>query len=481
MIRLPKHVFFNAVALLVLAALGTTCRAADEHAENQTKLIARLRALTANEGRFGPAYQAVYHAALPWYEAWGVNSRNGVDDWMVPPDTYAAELADALEKGRNYFAESPNGLLPLCFAGKTADGKAMKVNYWISLPTGFAGGDKKFPLVISLHGTGWLGHRLSFVRQSTKIPATRPAIMVTPIDEGGPWSLEFLNAYLDELIRVLPVDADRVYVDGHSLGAMATWEWALHNPERFAAISPHSGMGEPLRAVRLKHVPAWVIHGENDDAVPAGFSDQMVTAMQASGASVRYSILPGVGHNMPDDLDGGQILDWYLHQTRSHEPAPADPLDRLGLNAEGFSPWEIISVPAGYYWSSGTATLTDRGASLREVRGLFDKARARGELADAPIVLKLDPKTQAVSFSLEVPKTLRTGAKPDATATAMPASRCLRFYFRGEMPKGFAHLEEIRAEVGRAGHALSDDLRVIPITLWQGTPSGLAEYRVTLK
>jgi pimeloyl-ACP methyl ester carboxylesterase len=68
---------------------------------------------------------------------------------------------------------------------------------------------------------------------------------VTPILEGSRWELPFLNAYLDELVKTLPVDADRVTVGGHSLGAMATWSWAMANPERFAAINPEDGVGEP--------------------------------------------------------------------------------------------------------------------------------------------------------------------------------------------------------------------------------------------
>ena len=45
-------------------------------------------------------------------------------------------------------------------------------------------------------------------------------------------------AYLDELCRMFPIDQDHVYVEGHSMGGIATWEWAMGNPERFAAISP---------------------------------------------------------------------------------------------------------------------------------------------------------------------------------------------------------------------------------------------------
>jgi hypothetical protein len=48
-----------------------------------------------------------------------------------------------------------------------------------------------------------------------------------------------------------------------------------------------------------------------------GFADQMVTALEDVGGRVRYTLLRGVEHNMPEDLDENQILDWYLAQTNT--------------------------------------------------------------------------------------------------------------------------------------------------------------------
>ncbi len=444
-------------------------------------LVGRLRSLSRREGAFGPAYQPLYHAALPWYEQWGGNPQHPVDDWMVPPEQYAAELADALEHGRNYFAENPQALLPLAFEMPLPGGGTMKANYWIILPTRFAEKGRLFPLIIGLHGSGWLGHKISFVRQARKAASAGRAIEVTPINEGGPWQIGFLNAYLDQLIKTLPVDVDRVYVEGHSLGAMATWEWALDNPERFAAISPRAGVGEPFRAVRLKNVPAWVIHGANDKVVPSGFSDEMVAALQSCAARVRYSILQGGEHNMPDDLDEGQVVDWYLRQTRSHDSTPADPLSQLGLNASGFSAWETITFTGGTFWQSGPVDVTDQDAIRRAAQSLFQKVHDCGELADAPIIQKRAPKTNVMTLWLATPKTLRLNAAPDPAATIVPPARYVRFYFRGTTAKALAHLADVAAEIEAADNHLSEAIWITPLTLWPETETYVAEYRVQLK
>ena len=248
---------------------------------------------------------------------------------------------------------------------------------------------------------------------------------------GGPWQIDFLNAYLDELIAVLPVDTDRIYVEGHSLGAMATWEWALDNPERFAAISPRAGVGEPYRAARLKYVPSWVIHGEDDDVIPSGFADQMVAALEAQGAATRLSIIKGGPHNMPADLDQRQVVDWFLRQTRSHPPAPADPRNSLGLNASGYSPWEIITVPRRESWRSRTRDLSNPSDYRAAAGSLFAKAHAQGDAVDSALVEETDLKTRESTLWLAVPTRLHGAGSADPTASTAPAGRMVRFYFRG--------------------------------------------------
>lgn len=443
-------------------------------------LAERLRALAPAESRWGAAYQPLYHAALPWYERWAAKPPHTVDDWMVPPAAYAAELAEAMERGRNFFAENPGALVPLAFTAQRPDGSQMEANYWIILPSDFGQPGRTFPLVISLHGTGWLGHKLSFVRRANKNPSGGRVIGVTPINEGGLWDIAFLNAFLDELLRVFPVDPDRVYVDGHSLGAMATWEWALNNPDRFAAISPRAGRGEPYRASRLRHVPAWVIHGADDGDVFPGFSDQMVAALQGCGGRVRYSLLPQVGHNMPADLDDSQVVEWYLRQVRSHEPAPADPREQLGVTAAGYSPTEVISSAPAHYWKSEPVSLADRGACLHAVQALFRQAGTTGALIDQPLLECYDPATKRVTFWLATPGTLRRDTVAPASTLARPAARWARFYFRGRTDDALAHAARVARDARAGGQTLAEEVWITPLSLWPDAPNYHAEYRMEI-
>ena len=460
-----------------------TCRAADQAPtqtwqEQHDQLVLRLKNLEGKADAFGPAYRPLYQAALPWYEIWGGRERHAVDPDMVAPEAYADALADALEQGHNFFAEHPGDLFPLVFRKKLPDGRTFNANYWITLPAGFPAEGRTFPLAIGLHGSGWLGHKISYKKTGG---AAGPMFTVTPIDEGGPWQIDFLNAYLDELQSMLPIDRDRVYLSGHSLGGMATWEWALDNPERFAAIAPMAGYGEPYRASRLKNLPAWSINGENDTVVLRGFAEQMVTALESCGAPVRYTVLKGGEHNMPADLDYGQINAWYLKQVRSPLRTPPDPRDALGLGPSGFSPWEVVTVAQQPSWKSDTVRFTDREAARAAALGLFGKVHARGELVDSPIRGEMDPSTRLATLWLAVPKSLHNGQPADPSIVVLPETRFVRFYFRGTIQRALDHLARITPEVNAAGHALSGKVWVKPLSIWLDTPGAIAEYAVRIE
>ena len=440
--------------------------------QTHDRLVGRLSALESKEGLFGGAYRPLFHAALPWYARWGGRNPNPVDVDMVAPEIYAAELAESLEQGRNYFAENPAALFPLAFRRVTPDGQTFEANYWLNLPAGFPAPGSTYPLVIGLHGSGWMAHKISFKRGSG---GSGPTFAVVPIDMAGPWKIDFLNAFFAELMAILPVDANRVYLEGHSLGGMATWEWALSNPEHFAAISPEAGIGEPYRAARLRNIPAWAIHGEMDDVVPNGYADQMVSALQAVGAPVRYTLIKGGGHNMPADLDRKQILEWYLRQTRSALPVPPDPRDALGLNGDGFSKSELVSRPATPAWNTGPVDVLKQETLWKAASGLFQKAHDRRDWVDAPVRAQMDPATHLATLWLAVPAELHASGPSDPSVTTLPAARFYRFYFRGEANRALEHAASERALLSAAGHATTGDLWITDLAIWHNRTESVGE------
>ena len=425
------------------------------------RLVARLLAVGHQGESFGPAYARLYHAILPWYEKWGGRNYVAVDDWAVSPEIYAAELADALEQGHNYIAEHLASGFPAIFERKLANGQVVMENYQLHLPTGFPNSAKKYPLFISLPGSGWIAHKISYSRGTENHDLW---ISVTPILEGRDWQIQFLNEYLDELVKILPVDTDKVYATGHSLGAIATFNWAMSNPERFAAIYPEDGFGQPYRAVRLKYVPLWAIHGENDGVILPGLSEQMVSAVRAAGGSAVYSRLKGAPHNIPSWFNSDPVIAWCLQHIRSHHAPPADPRNSLGLSRDGFSDFSIVCLPDEMYWKSEIQN-SDRivtRASNAVIAKLFAKAEVDGAIVDSPVRYVVDSAGHGITPWLAVPLALQPSSNNDSSIVKLPARQAVRFYLTDNIDRAAAHLKEIQNRLPK-NQVLSDKYWLTPL------------------
>ena len=97
-------------------------------------------------------------------------------------------------------------------------------------------------------------------------------------------SLRMTMEIVDDAIARYPVDRDRIYVMGISMGGYATWELLQRRPELFADALPCCGGGDVAQAPRLKDISIWAFHGSADKAVPVCRSRDMVSAIKAAGA-----------------------------------------------------------------------------------------------------------------------------------------------------------------------------------------------------
>jgi predicted peptidase len=126
-------------------------------------------------------------------------------------------------------------------------------------------------------------------------------------------------AMLDAALRQYNLDADRVYLTGLSQGGHGAWVLAARHPERWAAIAPICGYGDPKAiAEPIKSLPVWCFHGDGDQAVPVAQSQAIVAAIKAAGGEPKLTIYPGVGHNSWDKAYRDEPLaDWFLEHRRS--------------------------------------------------------------------------------------------------------------------------------------------------------------------
>ena len=118
----------------------------------------------------------------------------------------------------------------------------------------------------------------------SRTPAGRFARRAQPISQPQcatrkDWKPESLGKLLDEVTAKHRVDKDRIYVTGLSMGGYGTWKLAAAYPDRFAAIIPICGGGDPKTAEKIKHLPIWVFHGAKDTYCLAKWSASKAPSM----------------------------------------------------------------------------------------------------------------------------------------------------------------------------------------------------------
>ena len=188
--------------------------------------------------------------------------------------------------------------------------------------------NKKYPLVFFLHGAGERGIDLDvacrhgFMKHVREENKDYPFIFVAPqCPHNKYWGCytESLLAFLDYICDTLPVDLNRVYLTGFSMGGTGTFMLAMAAPERFAAIAPVCGSGIYWYGEVLVDIPVYMYHGDCDDIVPIQESISMLNSINKRGGNAQLKICYGLGHNAWDiAYDGDELTDWLLSHKKTN-------------------------------------------------------------------------------------------------------------------------------------------------------------------
>ena len=211
------------------------------------------------------------------------------------------------------------------FAFQASSG--VNLQYWVYFPASFDP-NKQWPLILFLHGSDERGITIDRVK-TQGLPEILngqtdiPFIVISPQLDSGWWDyrIEDMNELLDYLVQTLPIDPNRLYLTGISLGGFGTWSYALQYPDRFAAIVPIAGGYDeqaPENICTLKDLPIWVFHGEADTAVAPYYSQVLVDALKACGSDVIFTLYPDTSHISTWDKAYADpaLYEWLLIQKK---------------------------------------------------------------------------------------------------------------------------------------------------------------------
>lgn len=193
---------------------------------------------------------------------------------------------------------------------------------------------RNYPLILALHGAGERGddnmaqlrmHGMATVWADSSVQAKNPCFIVAPqCPYGRQWvntdwtrgsysidkvpisaELATVNDLVDSLSREFPINTDRIYLTGLSMGGYGTWDLLVRFPNRFAAAIPMSGAADTSRAASIRHLPIWNFHGGSDRVVPVSGSRDIIAALlRANRACVftEFDYRSSSGEKMSDSL-----------------------------------------------------------------------------------------------------------------------------------------------------------------------------------
>ncbi|MEM9053623.1 MAG: prolyl oligopeptidase family serine peptidase [Bacteroidota bacterium] len=198
-----------------------------------------------------------------------------------------------------------------------------------------------YPLVIFLHGSGESGTDnesqlkwgvMNFA--TSEVMANHHPIVIAPQKrQDERWdnfsaedmtmqskpsrAMALLRELIDELVEKFPVDRNRIYITGLSMGGFGAYDAISRYPDLFAAAVPVCGGGDTNQVEKFKHVPMWIFHGAQDDVVKPSFSLDMLNALHEIGKTPGFTLLPETGHfAWISAYSNQEMINWLFRQSK---------------------------------------------------------------------------------------------------------------------------------------------------------------------
>ena len=186
----------------------------------------------------------------------------------------------------------------------TIESEGKKRSYYLFIPAS-VNQDKPAPLIVLLHGSGRNGSVL--VEHWQKIAELEGVILAGPdsrnsaswaIPEDGP---RFLRDLVEELKSKHPIDPRRVYLFGHSAGAIFGLMISALESEYFAAAAVSAGALKKENYSLLdeadRKIPLAMFVGTKDPLFPVAEVRKTRDAFAQRGFPVRLTEVDGLNHN----------------------------------------------------------------------------------------------------------------------------------------------------------------------------------------
>jgi tetratricopeptide (TPR) repeat protein len=230
---------------------------------------------------------------------------------------------------------------------ETIVSEGKKRTYYIYVPDKL-NGSARVPLLVLLHGSNRNG--LSLVEKWTDLAKEQGVILLGPDSaDSSRWSIPrdgptFVHELVEEIKAKYPVDPKKVYLFGHSAGAVFALLMSLYESEYFASTAVHAGSLSPEAAVVLdvakRKIPIHLQVGSEDPLFPLASVRATRDILSARGFPVQLTEIPRHDHWYYDLAPQINLTAWQFLKTQELSAEPR--FQEYKFNTEGRTSREAI-------------------------------------------------------------------------------------------------------------------------------------------
>ena len=183
---------------------------------------------------------------------------------------------------------------------------------------------RRYPLVLVLHGASKRSEG-AYAATSDDVQQVCDCFVLMPMAppyrawanmEGSVEALAMAIDMLGRVARTYSIDVRRIYVTGHSMGAVGTFAALAHYPDAFAAGVAVNGYWFPADAAKFRDQKLWVFHGDKDKIFPISDTSALVRQIGIEGGNPKFTVMNGVGHNSWPAYRDPALWRWLTAQRR---------------------------------------------------------------------------------------------------------------------------------------------------------------------
>ncbi len=251
------------------------------------------------------------------------------------------------------FAAAPAVAQKISKETMMSEGK--KRTYYLYVPKSVTSANP-VPLIVLLHGSNHVG--LSLAEKWDKLAEKEGVIIAAPDSlDSAKWSVPkdgptFIHELVESLKTKYPINPKKVYLFGHSGGAVFALLLAVYEPEYFAATAIHAGAltaeAMPVVDIAKRKVPIHIQVGTNDGYFPLNVVRATRDALNSRGFAVQlvemsghdhwyYDLAPKINQTAWDFLKAFELSSEPLYQEfkfRTNDSTPKEALEQYNLGTK---------------------------------------------------------------------------------------------------------------------------------------------------